>query len=464
MRITMATWLSNRGLVRKLGLGVLAFLVTFGLPLTGRAVTPPSVTLTPSVASPQMLGTPVTWTARVLNAVAGHTYDYQFSVTYNGQTQIVSDFALPTNFTWVPHTVEGAYTFNVVVRDITATPYILFAPVSVTFTLMPWVTTPLATGAVNPTSHPLIALFSGPPCRAGHQLLVRFLPASPTGTQNPNSMTTNLVPCSKNSVNFYVGGHVSDDRISDALGGVRRDDPGEHGQQFAVHYRSASRHFPTTYTSTCRLSRTTRPIQWCCLNQLPRPDRDRPPRECDLVFPQHHLTMARSDRARRELLWISLAICRIYDLAGNLVTRTNVEILNEQLAAKGYPTMVRLNTHEFRNLPDGNMACLAYRYVVSTSAQGGTPTNPVNIVGDMVLVLDHNLQLVWAWDSFAHEDINRAATDGDFVRSRMPTAVGPDWCTRMPFRVRPTAISFSPNAARIGSLRSITTRARATAV
>ena len=28
-----------------------------------------------------------------------------------------------------------------------------------------------------------------------------------------------------------------------------------------------------------------------------------------------------------------------YDLAGNVVLQTNLEILNEQLAAKGYPTM-----------------------------------------------------------------------------------------------------------------------------
>ena len=162
----------------KLGLAVLAFLVTFGLPLAGRAANPPSVTLTPSVASPQMLGTPVTWTATVQSPPAGHTYGYQFSVTYNGQTQIVSDFSPTNTFTWVPYTVEGAYKFSVVVRDTTTMPYVLFAPVSVNFTLLPWVTTPLAAGVVNPTSHPLVALFSGPPCAAGHQLLVRFQPAT----------------------------------------------------------------------------------------------------------------------------------------------------------------------------------------------------------------------------------------------------------------------------------------------
>jgi hypothetical protein len=87
--------------------------------------------------------------------------------------------------------------------------------------------------------------------------------------------------------------------------------------------------------------------------------------------------------------------------------------LNEQLAAKGYPIMSQFNTHEARNLPDGNIVIMGQRIVSSTSAQGGTPAKPVTIVGDMLLVVDHNLQLVWAWDSFAHEDVNRAATDGD---------------------------------------------------
>jgi hypothetical protein len=102
-----------------------------------------------------------------------------------------------------------------------------------------------------------------------------------------------------------------------------------------------------------------------------------------------------------------------FDLAGNAVLQTNVEILNEQLVAKGYPVMTAFNGHEARYLPNGNLLLLGQRDIVSTSAQGGTTAKPVDIVGDMVLVLDHNLQLQWAWDSFAHEDINRAATLGD---------------------------------------------------
>ena len=71
-------------------------------------------------------------------------------------------------------------------------------------------------------------------------------------------------------------------------------------------------------------------------------------------------------------------------------------------------------------MPDGNIVLLGSRDVVSTSAQGGTPTNPVDIIGDMVLVVDHNLQLMWAWDSFAHQDINRVATLMTMYDRRMP--------------------------------------------
>src|SRR5271155_2456747 len=103
MRTSFEARCGDRVMLRKLCLGVLAFAVMLGLPSAARAQT---VTLTPSVASPQMLGTPVGWTATVQSPVSGHTYDYQFSVTFNGQKQIVRDFNLPNTFTWVPHTVE----------------------------------------------------------------------------------------------------------------------------------------------------------------------------------------------------------------------------------------------------------------------------------------------------------------------------------------------------------------------
>ncbi len=412
MRTSIGVWLENRVMLRKLGLGLLTFVVIAGLPSEGLALAP-SVTLTPSVASPQMLGIPVTWKATVLNPPATHSYSYQFSVTYNGQTQLVQDFSPTATFTWVPHTVEGAYTFNVVARDTSTTPVTLFAPVSIGFTLQPWVTTSLTAGAVNPTTHPLVALFSGPPCAVGHQMLVRFRPSSPTGSQNPNSMTTNLVPCSSQSANFYVAGMYP---ASPYL---------MHWEEYAgTTLVNTGSDLPFT---TGALP-TTFPANAYTVNVPPQP--------YDATYPVALFQLVAGNNTATDLagnvIWYStgpftsriepgglfytyrtLTLVAQFDLAGNLVKQTNLEILNEQLAAKGFPTMLVFNNHEVRNLPDGNIALMGSRAIVSTSAQGGTPTNPVTIEGDMVLVLDQNLQLVWAWDSFAHEDINRAATDGD---------------------------------------------------
>ena len=102
-----------------------------------------------------------------------------------------------------------------------------------------------------------------------------------------------------------------------------------------------------------------------------------------------------------------------FDLAGNETLETNVGILNEQLTAKGYPVMSSFNAHETRRLANGNILLLGARDVASTQYQGGTQQHPVDILGDMILILDHNLQLVWAWDSFAYQDLSRAATLGE---------------------------------------------------
>ncbi len=407
-------------MLRTRGLALLALIVMIGLPFAGRAQTP-SVTLTPSVASPQMLGTPVTWTAAVQNAPAGHTYDYQYTVTFNSQPQIVRDFNPTATFLWVPHTVEGAYQVSVVVRGITTAPYVAFAPVSANFTLQPWVTAPLGQ-AVNPTSHPLVALFSGPPCTVGHQLLVRFHPVSAE-----TSMTTSLIPCSQQSANFLVAGMYP-------------------STQYLMHWEE---YFGASLVNTgTDLPFTTGPLP--SSYAMPQFQVTVPPTAHDSAYPVilwHFLTSGgTATDLSGNVIWYAPGppfMARMeaggnffsygggvlygttvtqYDLAGNAVLQTNVEILNEQLAAKRYPTINAFNTHEARHLPDGNLLLLGARDVVSTSAQGGTPSNPVDIVGDVVLVLDHNLQLVWAWDSFAHEDINRAATQND-----KSTAFNPDF-------------------------------------
>ncbi len=406
----------NQGILRKLALAVLAFVVMVGPASEARAVT-----LTPSVASPQKLGTPITWTATIQHPQAGHTYGYQFSVTFNGQTQILSDFGPANTFTWTPFTVEGTYQFSVVARDSTTLPAAILADVSVSYTLLPWVSTPLAAGVVNPTAHPLVALFSGPPCAAGHQMLVRFRPATPTGSQNPNFMTTNMVPCSQNSANFYVAGMYPLSKYLMHWDEYNGTNLVNFGPDLSFTTGPLPSTFPTN-TFTVNVPPTAEDAAYpVVLFQAVYPTATDLngnvlwyfPNDANMGLSVSVLALPRMETNGYFYSLPAESIIQEYDLATNLVEQTNLEILNEQLTAKGYPVIQQFSSHEVRNLPDGNIGVLGIRAVKSTTAQGGTPTKPVTIAGDMVLVLNHNLQLVWAWDPFAHEDINRAATLGD---------------------------------------------------
>jgi hypothetical protein len=361
-----------------------------------------------------MLGASITWTAAVQNGLPGHTYDYRFSAALQGQKQIVRDFSLTNHFTWVPHTVEGTYVVNVAVRDITQKPYLNIPKVSAQFVLLPWVITP-GGSYVNPTAHPLVALFSAGPCTSGHFLRVRF---TQDGAQA--SSTTNAVPCSQGSANFLVAGMLPSTKYL------------MHWEEFANNLQNKGPDLPFI---TGPLPRDFPRTQKMTVTVPPRGDDD--------AFPVVLFHMlggtggpftfwpAATD-LHGNVLWFypgEVLVTRIepggnfftltndilseYDLAGNETLETNVGIINEQLAAQGYPTLDSFNTHETRRLPNGNILLLGSRDEISTMYQGGTEDDPVDIIGDMILILDHNLQLVWAWDSFAHQDLSREATLGD---------------------------------------------------
>lgn len=355
-----------------------------------------------------MLGTSIIWAAFVSGGPPGDNYDFQFSVTPpNGPSQIVQDFDVFDSFTWVPWQVEGTYTVTVVVRDISHNPYIVYPPVSVQYVLNPWVTQS-GGSAVHPTAHPLVALFSAGPCPTGDFIRVRFHSAASLA-----SMTTNSVACSNSSANFLVAGMPPSARYM------------MHWEQLANNQVVSS---GTDQAFTTGPLPATFPAEHFTVNVPPTPR--------DSAFPVvlfHLLAFwPTATDVAGHVIWYfpnPTLITRMqlggnfftmtntqlsgWDLAGNLVMRTNYSIMNEQLAAKGYPQMTGFNIHETRVLPNGNILILGGRDETSTVYQGGTPQHPVDIVGDMILVLDHNMQLLWAWDSFSHQDLSRVATLND---------------------------------------------------
>src|SRR5664279_3760359 len=85
----------------------------FLVAVAGRLEATIQVTLASSPASPQPVGTTITWTATVSDTASGG-HEFQFSVAASGQSAaIVRDYSPVTNFQWTPSKAEGTYTITV---------------------------------------------------------------------------------------------------------------------------------------------------------------------------------------------------------------------------------------------------------------------------------------------------------------------------------------------------------------
>jgi hypothetical protein len=106
-------------------------------------------------------------------------------------------------------------------------------------------------------------------------------------------------------------------------------------------------------------------------------------------------------------------VLREVDLAGDTLRETNVNALNAQLAAMGLNSIANIS-HDAERLPDGKTAILAQ--TVRTVTINGMAQQ---YQGDMVLVLDEDFQITWAWDAFDYLDVARGpiheSTSGPMV-------------------------------------------------
>jgi hypothetical protein len=112
---------------------------------------------------------------------------------------------------------------------------------------------------------------------------------------------------------------------------------------------------------------------------------------------------------------------REFDLAGIAHAETNAGRVNEQLAVMGVHAINAFH-HEAVMLPDGKYLVLADSDRILTDVQG---SGDVDVIGDTILVLDANLQVVWAWDAFDHLDPTRAALLGETCSGKASLACAP---------------------------------------
>ena len=395
-----------RRLVSRIGLAV-TLLISVGAART-RSL---SVLLTPTVAAPSPVGSTIRWAA----AASGDSGNlrYRFRLRAAGMNfHLVRDFSPEATLEWAAIQHEGLYELEATVRDINT---------GATGVTTAWYeVTSLVTDepVISPTQNPLVFLYSAPPCDPPDRMQVEFESGDGFVQHTPYE------DCQAGlSMNFY-------------LAGMRAN------TTYRVHHVVTTRRLArrrvgiSALTEGPTLTVTTSgvpiglPIS-TILQAPPAPSGDYvvlysnlfgPPFATDQqgnviwYYPADFTLLSRPESDGRFLAVVSTQpisgfgqILREIDVAGNTLRETNVARVNEQLAGMGKRT-IGLFHHDALGLPNGGVAVLATTEQIMTGVQG---PGPVDIIGDLIVVLDQDFQVVWTWDAFDHLDPHRQATLGE---------------------------------------------------
>ena len=359
-----------------------------------------SVKLEPETPSPAPVGTIVSFDATVSQAGAGPLW-YRFRVRpAGGEFRTVRDYGLDSTLDWTASEQEGAYEMEVSVQDKrnrqAANASLIYQFSSRVSGGQP---------VISPTEHPLVFLYSAPPCPAGSRMRVRFEAPGASG------QTTPYKPCSQGlSMNFYLAGMQLDSRYAVRhtvdSGSVSADGP-------VLDFATAS-----VSPLIAGYSVTQPPPVPAVRGILLQSTLLRGPVATDLYgnllwYYRGSITLTNPETGgsffgvvQDPLGDTSHQLVRQFDLAGMTIRETNAARVNEQLALLGKRQIGSFH-HEARGLPDGKILVLASTERILTDVQD---EGPVDVIGDMILVLDRDLQVVWAWDTFDHLDPSRRAT------------------------------------------------------
>jgi arylsulfate sulfotransferase len=382
------------------------FFAVMALPFTASSMT---VSLQPSAPSPQPLGTPVQWTATLADASPG-TLWYRFRTRYIGIAtrehevdfgyRTIVDYGPKSAFTWATIAREGPYAVEVSVRNLTTGESATASAAYVLTSLAG------AGGAVlTPTANPLVYIYSTPACRGS----VRVQTTSPEGTVR----NTPFLPCnSRSSLNVYMAGMRPNTTYSvrhEVVDGASTVD----GPPIPL----------TTASLPITAPRVTAPA-----TALDSPDIllhsivSSNPIATDMAgnivwYAPFSLTLLTRPAPGGTFLGMnedgtkdsSQQTFLKFDLSGATLAETNAARVSEQLAAIGMHPINSFH-HEAIQLPDGKYLLMAGSERILTDVQG---PGPVDVLGDTILVLDPNLQLLWAWDAFDHLDPHRQAILGE---------------------------------------------------
>jgi len=378
----------------------------------------------------------VTWQATATDTNSG-AFSYRFSVARAAAPlMIVRDYEASNTFAWTPAQYDGWFRIQVTARNNSTQ--------ATAVSVVGYQVTSLASATqavVSATAHPLVALYSAPPCPVGSSIFVEVWRAAQAYSQY-----TSVVPCQAGtSMNFYLAGmrasttyQLNHEVITGSKTTVSRT------LSFTTGSIPASIQLPnfdvlaqptgqSSLTQDILLHSYTlyypRAVATDFLGNVTWYN----PSVGILQRPVTGGTMLLTGSDGSDPMNGRGQLLREIDLAGNVVRETTASRISEQLAAMGEPQAIDSFNHEAVRLPNGDTAVLAsLERVYPAGTQGSTA--PVDILGNIVLILDQNWQLVWFWNAFDHLDVSRTAILGEICTNTDPgcpplalTSTANDW-------------------------------------
>jgi hypothetical protein len=317
---------------------------------------------------------------------------------------LVKDFGLDNTLDWAAVSHEGFYQVEVTARSLDSG---ATASASGSFQFQSLVTGDQP--VITPTAHPMVYLYSAPSCPAGQRMRVTFRGPDGTAQGTPfqacqpgrtmNFYLAGLLPQQAYSINHVIStGENASQGPSLSLTPQSTDVnvASQIVQPQAVAVRQGVLLQATVNAPHQVATDLSGNILWYYpgnVSYITRPEADG---RFFAIF-----TDPKSDPSHQLL--------REFDLAGMTLLETNAARVSEQLNALGKRTITSFH-HEARLLPGGNILVLASVEQIMDDVQG---PGPVDILGDMIIILDSSLQVVWTWDAFDHLDVTRQAVLGE---------------------------------------------------
>jgi arylsulfate sulfotransferase len=373
------------------------------------------VTLEQSIASPAPVGTVVRWNA-FADAGDSATIWYRFrSREVGSDFHTIVDYGPHNYLDWTEMDHEGTYEIEVVAWNKTTG--------ETSGGLARFTMTSRLDGSgsaiLSPTQHPLVFLYSAPGCPTDSTMRVVFQ------SKQGLVQSTPFKKCRPDvSMNFYIAGMRAE-------------------TEYSVHHIIATS-LASTSEGASRVTTASGPPVTVSTGSISIPspaytllqERSEPSRTGVLLQSTLFVSPVATD-LDGNVIWSyvgdgtvltrtvpggyflgykqgsatdpSEQLVREFDLAGITVAETNAARVSEQLNAMG---MYSINAfhHEAIALPGGKFLVLANTERILTDVQG---PGPRDVIGDTIIVLDSDLQVVWAWDAFDHLDVGRLATIGE---------------------------------------------------